>query len=56
MEGWRQRRIGSKAQTIWEEKTKNHLDTNRPSHGRMAAEADRLKGTNHLGGKNEKPS
>jgi hypothetical protein len=36
MEGWRQRRLGSKAKisNLGKEKNKNHLDTNRPSHGR----------------------
>src|SRR6202162_3328219 len=34
MEGWRQRRLGSKAKSLIERKKKNRLDTNRPSHGR----------------------
>jgi hypothetical protein len=34
MEGWRQRRLGSKAKKLPEGKSKTALDTNRPSHGR----------------------
>src|ERR1700674_1814520 len=34
MEGWRQRRLGSKAKPLIERKKKNRLDTHRPSHGR----------------------
>ena len=35
MEGWRQRRLGLKAKPLTgKEENKNHLDTNRPSHGR----------------------